>query len=153
MKIKVKKLHEKAVVPKYAKPGDACFDLIAVDSKQVIAAGINPVNKEMIRMPVYSEYDTGLAFEIPEGHVGLIFPRSSVSNTTGFLANSVGVIDSGYRGSVKLRFREPFIGKKYEVGDKIGQMMIVPIPKVELEEADELSETERGKGGFGSTGA
>jgi dUTP pyrophosphatase len=149
MKVRIKRVHEKAVMPQYAKPGDACFDLVSVES----TSGINPVNKEMIRQPVYIEHDTGLAFEIPEGHVGLVFPRSSVSNSTSFLANSVGVIDSFYRGTIKLRFREGFIGKQYKVGDKIGQMMVIPIPRVELEETDELSKTERGEGGFGSTGS
>ena len=79
MKVKIKKLHKDAVIPKYAKPGDAGLDLVAVS-----------LNSN----DLFMEYDTGLAIQIPEGYVGLIFPRSSISNTAHTLANSVGVIDS-----------------------------------------------------------
>ena len=102
----------------------------------------------------YVEYDTGLSMEIPEGHVGLLFPRSSVSKTNLVLANSVGVVDSGYRGPVKLRFKElsgpP--GGRYKTGDRVGQIIIIPIPNFEFEQVEELSNTDRGEGGFGSTG-
>ena len=96
MKVKIKKLHPDAVIPSYAKPGDAGMDLTAI-SKRVETG--SDENGE------YIEYGTGLAIEIPEGHVGLVFPRSSVSKKDLFLANAVGVIDSGYRGEVKLRFK------------------------------------------------
>jgi len=99
-------------------------------------------------------YDTGLSMEIPEGYVGLLFPRSSISKTTLSLANSVGVIDSGYRGSIMFKFR--YLGGKgnwfYNLGDRVGQIIIIPYPTVEFEEVEELSSTERGQGGFGSTG-
>jgi dUTP pyrophosphatase len=122
----------------------------------------------------YLEYGTGLAIEIPEGHVGLIFPRSSVSKKDLFLANAVGVIDSGYRGEIKLRFKleqqydaldswvddqlyykegdRRFYANVYKVGDKIGQLMVIPYPHVELVETEELGSSDRGEGGFGSTG-
>ena len=144
MKIKIKKLDEKAVIPSYAKIGDAGLDLVAV-SKNFVKSG----GGEFI------EYGTGLAVEIPEGHVGLIFPRSSVSNVNLMLTNKVGVIDSGYRGEIKFRFkhiRKDSSLKEYEVGDKIGQMIIIPYPSVEFEETLELSESSRGAGGFGSSG-
>jgi len=98
------------------------------------------------------EYGTGIAVEIPPGHVGLIFPRSSIFHTGLILTNSVGVIDSGYRGEIKAVFKAPGHYDIYRIGERIGQLVIVPIPDVEYEEADELSETERGTGGYGSTG-
>ena len=139
MKIKIKKLHDDAVVPSYAKVGDAGMDLTCVDFKT---------------SETYVEYDTGLAMEIPDGHVGFLFPRSSVSKTNLVLANCVGVVDSGYRGPVKLRFKEingP-IGGRYKIGDRVGQIVIMPVPSFEFEEVSELTETSRGEGGFGSTG-
>ena len=143
MIIKAKKLNPDAVIPKYAKPGDAAMDLYATSVD-------------------YDKYGnlvcyTGLAMEIPEGHVGLLFPRSSISKTALTLRNSVGVIDSGYRGEVMLKFdREDRLVTDdclYHVGDRVGQIMIMPYPKVQFEEAVELSDTDRGTGGFGSTGA
>lgn len=139
MKIKIKKLHPDAVIPKYAKLGDAGMDLTAISEEW------NEDNSMVT-------YDTGLAIEIPEGYVGLLFPRSSISKTILSLANSVGVIDSGYRGSIMFKFRYPEEGMVYDVGDRIGQIIIMPYPTVEFEETEELSSTERGEGGFGSTG-
>ena len=138
MKVKVKKLHPDAVIPKYAKPGDAGLDLTAVSETW------NETNTMVT-------YDTGLSIEIPEGYVGLLFPRSSISKTTLALTNSVGVIDSGYRGPIMLKFNFYKEGMVYDVGDRVGQLIIMPYPQIELEEADELSSTERGEGGFGST--
>jgi dUTP pyrophosphatase len=94
-----------------------------------------------------------LAFEIPEGYVGLVFPRSSICKQDLILSNCVGVIDSGYRGEVMLKFKttENF-ARLYEVGDRIGQIIIMPYPQITLNEVEELSETERGNGGYGSTG-
>jgi dUTP pyrophosphatase len=140
--VKVQKIHENAVVPEYAREGDAGFDLVAVD-KLFLGSSIGAV----------VVYDTGLAFEIPEGHVGLVFPRSSIYNYSLQLCNSVAVIDSGYRGSVLCKFRvTKKFGKTYKVGDRIAQMMILPYPQVKLIEQKNLSETERGEGAFGSTG-
>lgn len=140
MKVKIKKLHPDAVIPKYAKPGDAGMDLTAVSVEDEYYNG-NVV------------YNTGLAFEIPEGYVGLLFPRSSNSKKGLLLSNSVGVIDSGYRGEVSFKFKvlNSSMGV-YKVGERIGQILIVPYPQIEFEEVEELSETERGTGSYGSTG-
>jgi dUTP pyrophosphatase len=143
MKVKIKKLHSDAVVPRYAKPGDAGLDLTAVSMK----LDSSSAGREMVTFGI------GLAVEIPEGHVGLLFPRSSVYKSGLTLTNSVGVIDSGYRGEIMMKFQVSSISNMYKVGDRVGQLLIVPYPQVEFEEVDELSSTERGKGGYGSTGA
>ena len=139
MKIKIKKLHGNAVIPFYAKEGDAGMDLVAVNKE---------VDKEDNIV-----YGTGLAFEIPEGYVGLLFPRSSVAKTSLTLTNSVGVLDSGYRGEVKFKYKNIDNNyTHYNIGDRIGQIIIIPIPYIEFVETDSLSSTNRGEGGFGSTG-
>lgn len=146
MKVKVKKLHPDAKLPVYATDGAACFDLHALNGDHLVAG--------------YSaEFETGLAFEVPEGHVMLIYSRSGHGFALNArLANCVGVIDSDYRGEVKVKLNRDAIddsegcGTQILAGDRIAQAMIVPIPKIEFVEADELSETERGEGGFGSTG-
>lgn len=164
MNVNIKKLNKNAVIPQYAKPGDAGMD--------VIATSINVTDD-------YIEYGTGLAFEVPEGYCMLIFPRSSVSKYDLTLANSIGLLDSSYRGELKLRFKRSYLvqdyddgicstinrlyanssrsfiltaDKIYNIGDKVGQIMIVPYPQIEFNEVEELSDTERGSGGFGSTG-
>lgn len=138
IKLKIKKLDNRATIPSYAKKGDAGIDLVATT---------------MISNGYFIEYGTDLAIEIPEGYVGYIFPRSSISKTDHYLRNSVGVIDSGYRGEIKIRMSIPELGsKQYINGDKIAQLIIMKLPWVDIEEVDELSETDRGEGGFGSTG-
>jgi len=140
MNVKVKKLKVGVDVPKYAKTGDAGLDLVAT-SKVVTNT--------------YIEYGTSLAFQIPQGFVGLLYPRSSISKYDLVLANSVGVVDSGYRGEVKLRFKktdDTIFCRTYDIGDKVAQLIIVPYPEITLQEVEELSGTERGTGGFGSTG-
>ena len=147
MKIKVKKMHENATLPKFGMPGDAGADLTA--------SSIDVTNN-------YIEYDTGIAVEIPDGYVGMVFPRSSVTNKSLMLKNSVGIIDSQYRGTIKCRFQNfsDFDTKRteqqamgiYKVGERVAQMIIMEVPKVEYEFSDELSGTERGTGGFGHTG-
>lgn len=180
MEVKIKRLHPDAVIPKYSMPGDAGMDLTATSMKIDDAT-------------CCITYGTGLAVEIPEGHVGLVFPRSSVYKTDLDLTNCVGVIDSGYRGEIKAVFKTRQIsvvpkkflhkiccmlnnrfytwyyekfkkgvpvvstchhdnGSVYKVGDRIAQLIIMPYPKVKFIESDELSQTERGKGGKGSTG-
>lgn len=140
MKVKIKKLHPDAVIPIYAKSGDAGIDFVAT---------------KVISEETYSiTYGTDIAMEIPEGFVGLVFPRSSIRKYELNLSNSVGVIDSGYRGELQATFRKTQgeASETYNVGDKIFQMIIIPYPQIQFEETDELSDTERGDGGFGSTG-
>tara|TARA_R110002124_G_scaffold197905_1_gene364953 strand:+ start:1244 stop:1672 length:429 start_codon:yes stop_codon:yes gene_type:complete len=141
MKVNFKKLHPNAKTPHYSLEGDACLDLYAAWQK------IDDLGNRV--------YGTGIAMEIPKGHVGLLFPRSSISKTNLSLRNSVGVIDSNYRGEIMLKFldlegmaRSP----RYLPGNKIGQIMIIERPEIQLGEVAELSETSRGSGGFGSTG-
>jgi dUTP pyrophosphatase len=140
MKVNIKKLHDNAVIPKYAKDGDAGLDLVATEI----------ISKE----PFQITYGTGLAMEIPDGYVGLVFPRSSIRKYDLSLTNCVGVIDSGYRGELQATFRrhKGVASKDYEVGDKIAQIIIIPYPHIQFKEVKELSDTERGTGGFGSTG-
>ena len=142
MKVRIKKLSELAVIPTYAKDGDAGMDLVATSI-------ISETDTQIT-------YGIGLALEIPKGFVGLIFPRSSVRKTRLMLSNCVGVVDSGYRGELQATFNKinqnSIADNDYKVGDRIVQIMIIPHPEVEFEEADELSDTERGEGGFGSTG-
>ena len=137
MEVKIKKLRKEAVSPCYAKAGDAGLDLTAVSKFSDEFGNIC--------------YGTGLAFEIPEGYVGLVFPRSSNSKKGLLLTNSVGVIDSGYRGEISFKFK-CVGGESYDVGDRVGQIIILPYPKIEFVEVEELSETDRGIGGYGSTG-
>lgn len=147
LKVKVAEGFEKLTsLPKYQTEGAACFDLVA--AKESVLP-IDPFVGPLV------EYDTGLQFEIPKGHVGLIFPRSSITTSTSLvLGNGVGVIDSDYRGTIKFQYRNinQSMGKKYKVGDRIGQMMILPIPMVNIVGDTVLSETDRGEEGFGSTG-
>lgn len=140
MKVKISKITPEAVIPKYAKVGDVGLDLVATSSIKVDSSNYG-----------YIEYGTGLRIEIPEDYVGLLFPRSSISNTGMILSNSVGVIDPGYRGEIKLRFRWIKDTLEYKIGDRIGQLVIMPVPSIELVESKELSETIRGDSGFGST--
>lgn len=140
MKVKIKKLNSFVPSPKYAKNGDAGLDLTAISRLDTV---------------LYTEYGTGICVEIPQGHVGLLFPRSSISNYHLNLANSVGVIDSGYRGEIRVRFKRTSATAHetlYNVGDRIVQLIIIPYPAIELEEVTEFSQTERGAGGFGSSG-
>lgn len=139
--IKVKKLHSDAIIPQYAKEGDAAMDLTAVSRKTDSYGNI--------------EYGTGLAMEIPTGFCGLLFPRSSVSKQDLILANCVGVIDSGYRGEVILKFKTTPVDRperSYEIGERVGQIMLIPVWQISFTEVDTLSDSERGEGGFGSTG-
>lgn len=140
MRIRYRKLDGSAVAPSRANRWDAGYDLVAVSVEEDRKRGV-------------VTYGTGLAFEIPEGYVGLLFPRSSVYKHQLQMANSVGVVDSGYRGEVKLKFRivQPHISR-YGVGDRVGQIVIVPVIDAEFEESAELSGSDRGEGGFGSSG-
>ncbi len=150
LEVKIKKLHKDAVIPKYETDGSVGMDLTAV-SKDYDEQG-NIV------------YGTGLAIQIQEGYYADLRPRSSISKYDLTLANSVGTIDSDYRGELILKFK-PTLRKstwsggvyevdtvcEYDIGDRIAQIVILPYPKVYFVEVDELYETERGTGGFGST--
>ena len=142
MKVKIKKLHPNAVIPTKAHNLDAGYDLTAV-SRNVDDFG------NMV-------YDTGIAVRIPDNHVGLIFQRSSVSKKNQILSNAVGVIDAGYLGSITFKFKhigQPYTSAKpYEVGERIGQLIILPIQSIEFEESEDLGESDRGLGNYGSTG-
>jgi len=173
VQVKIKKLNENAVIPAYAHATDAGLDLTAT-SKKTEENGI-------------VTYGTGIAVEIPKGYVGLIFPRSSNCKKDLLLSNSVGVIDSGFRGEIMLKYmpttkiccperlidrlRYLFYGtlcskrinllitnimrddkREYQVGDRVGQLIIMPYPRVQFEEVTELSDSDRGNGGYGSTG-
>ena len=152
--VKVKKLVDNAEIPTYAHSTDAGMDLKAtsVEYKSDIDCYV---------------YGTGIAVEIPEGYVGLVFPRSSNRKTDCYMANHVGVIDSGYRGEIMLSFKPRqknmdydykyrpqhiAVPQPYEIGDRIGQIIIMPYPKIMFVEADNLSDSDRGEGGHGSTG-
>jgi dUTP pyrophosphatase len=100
----------------------------------------------------YVEYDTGIAVEIPDGFVGLLFPRSSVTKKGLYMGNSVGVVDSSYRGNIRVRFYNTTSFSLYRKGERIAQLVIVPTPSIQPEEVKDLSQTERGVNGFGSTG-
>ena len=142
MKVKIKKLHQEAKMPTYATDGSACFDLYAADAcrESWFCAG----------METNDRFSTGLAFEIPEGHVMLIYSRSGHGFKEGStLINSVGIIDSDYRGEVSVKMNVPI---RAGVGDRIAQAMIIPVERVSFELTDELTDTERGAGGFGSSG-
>jgi dUTP pyrophosphatase len=141
--VKVKKLHPNAVIPEYAKDGDAGMDLVATSILSETTTDVT--------------YGTGISMEIPKGYVGLVFPRSSIRKYDLSLSNCVGVIDSGYRGELQATFKKTNWLKggesdKYQIGDRIVQIIIIPYPSVTFVEVDELSESERGDGGFGSTG-
>ena len=175
MKVNIKRLHKDAVIPKYAMPFDACMDITAVSKEFDYESGC-------------IVYGTGIAVEIPEGYVGLLFPRSSIYKRYMGMTGSVGVIDAGYRGEVKVimrnstcivrpkrfldRIRAIFCKRvfkctndstnsvivdsigtfDYKVGERIAQLIIMPFPEVEFNEVDNLSSSDRGEGGHGSTG-
>jgi dUTP pyrophosphatase len=143
MKVNIKRLHPNAVIPTYAKEGDAGMDFVATS---VISETHTQIT-----------YGLGVALEIPNGFVGLVFPRSSIRKTRLQLSNSVGVIDSGYRGELQATFNKittTLENQKndYKVGDRVAQIMIIPHPSIDFQEVEYLSNTQRGEGGFGSTG-
>jgi dUTP pyrophosphatase len=142
MKIKLKKLNEKAIIPTYGTDYSAGADLYNLDEPVSIA----PHTTTLIH--------TGISVEIPEGYCGLIFARSGLATKRGLApANKVGVIDADYRGEIMVALHNHSAEQAtVEAGERVAQMAIVPFLKVEFEESDELSDTLRGAGGFGSTG-
>jgi dUTP pyrophosphatase len=148
MIVKIKKLNELAVIPSYGKPGDAGMDLTCTEAL-LDASGCYV-------------YKTGLAVEIPEGFFGLLVPRSSVAKKSLILTNHAGILDSGYRGEIMFKYKpnyQYFLQSEeikneqiYLKGERVGQLIIMPYPEVEWEVVDELSDSDRGAGGYGSTG-
>lgn len=153
--LKFKKTDENAITPIKANSTDMCFDLFAVNDGKL---------SEM-----FIEYDTGIAFDIAEGYDILVFPRSSISKYDLVLANGLGVIDNGYKDSVKCRFKVLYSHshlvdsnissprnvndlKLYKKGDRIAQFTLIKKQNYKLEEVNSLSDSERGLGGFGSSG-
>jgi dUTP pyrophosphatase len=140
--VKFRKLVPEAITPQCAQDGDAGMDLTATSFRVT---------------ETFIEFGTGIAVEIPHGHVGLLFPRSSITKSASgvSLKNSVGVIDSNYRGEILVRFELPYSGHTGGnipvVGDKVAQLLVIPYPTVHMEEVEELSDSNRGNGGFGST--
>lgn len=142
LEVKIKKLHKDAVIPKYETVGSVGMDLTATSKN-------------------YDEYGnvvfgTGISIQLPDGYYADLRPRSSISKYDLVLANSIGTIDADYRGELILKFKHTIDCdleslKEYDVGDRIAQLVILPYPKVSFVEVDELSDTERGTGGFGST--
>jgi len=146
--LRIKKLDDNAVIPSYAKAGDAGLDLTAVSRDFE-----NETNTVV--------YKFGIAVEIPQGYVGLLFPRSSNAKMTLSLTNSVGVIDSGYRGEIMAKFKivkghyeseQENFPRMFKRGERVVQLVLIKLPEVTIEEVSELSESERGEGGYGSTG-
>jgi dUTP pyrophosphatase len=153
MNVMIKRLTEGAQVPTYATLGSACFD-IHVDG----STWPERTKETGLQIHPYAPYhlSTGLAFEIPSGHVMLVFSRSGHGFNRGVrLSNCTGVIDSDYRGELKVSITNDMPETRFVVkpGDRIAQGMILPIAQVHFVFSDELSQTERGEGGMGSTGA
>ncbi len=143
MKLRIKKLDERAIIPTYGSEYSAGADLYALlDSK----VEIKPHETVFIH--------TGISAEIPEGYCGLVFARSSMGAKRGLApANKVGVIDADYRGEIMVALHNHSENVAFvESGERVAQLAIVPFLKAEFEDAEELSDTARGVGGFGSTG-
>ena len=146
IRLQIKRLGPMVAMPVRSTSGSAGLDLYAYRTSW-----------ELTDQGFVETVGSGLAFEIPEGHVGLLFPRSSIAGRRVRMANSVGVIDSDYRGEVMAKFvaavnplENEDVG--YLIGERFAQLVVVPIPTVEIEEVSALSYTARGEGGFGSTG-
>lgn len=146
MDVKIVKHEMYKQVPAYAKKGDAGIDLMAVNV-------IEETSEQII-------YNTGISIEIPVGYVGLILPRSSIRKKKLIMSNSIGVIDSGYRGEIQVTFYKTSayfdelsrIESQYSIGERICQLLILPYPQINLIPVKSLPKTERGNSGHGSTG-
>ncbi len=144
IKVNFKKLNDNAKVPTYGSPYSAGADLYACTNGETVS--FQPNETKIIH--------TGIAMEIPEGYAGLIYARSGIANKRGLApSNKVGVVDSDYRGEIMVSLHN-HSNEVQEISDfeRIAQMVIAPFLKVDYTEVDELSDTERGTGGFGSTG-
>ena len=142
-KIAVKKLDDRAVLPSYGSDFSAGADLYAVLDEELV---IEPNQTKLIK--------TGLAMEIPEGYGGFIYARSGLASKRGLApANKVGVVDADYRGEIMVALHNhSAVAQTVAVGERIAQLVIAPFLKAEFELCEELGETQRGAGGFGSTG-
>lgn len=152
MQVKIKKDNTEVKTPTYGTAGAACFDIYAYNVVNWLDLNIN--NYDIVPARDSNVFETGLSFEVPEGHVMLVFSRSSQGFKNDIrLANCVGVIDSDYRGKLAVKLTNDS-DKAYKVynGDRIAQAMVIPVEQVEFLVVDELSDTVRGEGGFGSTG-
>lgn len=158
--IKVKKLQTDATLPSQSQSLDAGYDLVAIDSGTVVYVIDGEENKGVIQ---YIEYQTGISIEPPSGYHIEIFPRSSISKYDLILANSIGLVDEGYRGQILVRFKyiPPLHDvrivrglpiKKYLRGDRIAQLVVRKTIQAEFVEVEDLSDSKREAGGFGSTG-
>jgi len=147
LQIKVKKLYPDALLPTKSHDKDTGWDIYAIEDGEIIYTNTDG-------KPLYIEYNTGLSIQPPEGYDIKIFTRSSVSNFCLVLANSVGIADETYSGPYKLRFRitHDMPCRIYRKGDKIGQLVLQKREDAEIVEVNELSQTDRGSSGFGSTG-
>lgn len=143
MELKFKKLNEKAVLPTRSHSTDAGLDLTTYGFTQEVDA-----SGKLILV-----YHTGLAVEIPEGYMGLLFMRSSVANKSLMMTNCVGVVDSGYRGELigKFKITTDSIPTVYQEGERVMQLIVMPYPQVEPVFVDELSDGDRGEKGYGSS--
>lgn len=137
MEVKIKRLSPLSKIPSKAKPGDAGMDLTVTEMEQ--------------KDQDHIQYKFGIAIEIPPGYVGLIFPRSSIYKKAQILSNSVGVIDSGYRGEIIAVMLGNDYDRKYQVGDRAAQLIIMPYPEIKFKVTDDLSITDRGTTGYGSS--
>ena len=154
MNVNFKKENPKSIMPRKAHSSDGGYDLVSVAVKLEELDTMK--NKDLL----YVEYDTGISVEIPTGFVGKVYARSSISNTGWSLANGVGIIDSGYRGTIKLRFvpnnsttpKSRIVDLPYGLNQKIGQLMIEPSININFIQSERLTETVRSERGFGSTG-
>ena len=145
MTVKVKKLSENAVLPQKAHKSDAGFDLTV----SRITTELNEVGELII------VYHTDLCMEIPEGYFGALFSRSSISRKPLSQTNAVGVVDSGYRGEIVAKFRSTVpavVPSVYKEGERFAQLVILPVPEIDMIEADTLGDSDRGEAGLGSTG-
>jgi dUTP diphosphatase len=142
IEVPVIRLREDAVVPARAYPGDAGLDLVACEHHEIA-----PGERALV--------GTGIAVAIPDGHAGLVTPRSGLAARNGIsIVNAPGLVDSGYRGELRVLLHntdpsEPFV---VEPGMRVGQLVVVAVPEAVLREVSELPDSERGVGGFGSTG-
>ena len=143
MKVRIKKLTDRAIIPTFGSTGSAGGDLYSAENGEII---VEPNQTVFI--------GTGLAVEIPDGYVGLVYARSGLATKSGLApANKVGVIDSDYRGPIIVALKNESDEMQYiEHGERIAQIVVQPYVCVEFEETENIGTTARGEGGFGSTG-